>query len=413
MKAPPRTVAPSSFPSRSTLALCALLVYACGSADLPELPPIPEAQLERVLPVIREQILTAHREVVQDPSNSQKNGRLAMILAAYGFNERSSTVYRRARLLEPGNAQWAYFHGHLLAGTGHPKEATEALRTALGRKPDLLDAKVKLAELRRESGAVEESGALYEEVLASHPRHILARYGYGQLLVQQKQLPQAAEQFRRALEIDNRIGEIHYALAMVCRRQGDNAAAQEHLAAFERTKGTPIAAYDPVVAALSRLHLGDHPHMLRAKALFDSGRYADAFLELNRALAINPDNIDAHAHLIWLCGRLGDYAKAEEHYRRGIEIVPNDVRVLYNWGSLERRRGRYREAREALEKVLDLDAGHARAHAELGYVLEQLDEPEAAAEHYRRSLALEPDNQDARTLLDRLLARMGRRGGNP
>lgn len=385
------------------------LLGGCGRGGaLPPLPVIPAARLESVLPVIREQILEAQRKVESDSRNAEKNGRLAMVLTTNGFQSEASTAYQRARQLEPGNPQWAYFHGHLLAGTGKSQEAMSALREALRLNAGLADARVKLAGLLADTGNTSESATQYQQVLAANPRHLTAHYGYGRLLVQQNLLLQASEHFQKALDIENRVGEVHYAMAMLLQRQGNQAGAKRHLADYERYKSNLIGSFDPVAVALSSIHAGDHPHLLRAKSLFSEGRLTDALSELNLALAANPNSLAAHVHLIWLSGQLGDYAKAEEHYRKALALEPSNPQIHSNWGTLERRRNRYPEAKASLEKALSLDSSNAKAHAELGYVLERLGEADASVEHYRQSVALEPDNQDAHFLLAQVLERMKR-----
>jgi tetratricopeptide (TPR) repeat protein len=70
---------------------------------------------------------------------------------------------------------------------------------------------------------------------------------------------------------------------------------------------------------------------------------------------------------------------------------PRHVHVLSNLGSAYRRTGRLPEARAALEAAIGIDPGLAAAHCNLGHVLADLGDRDAAASHYRRAAQLVPD----------------------
>jgi eukaryotic-like serine/threonine-protein kinase len=53
--------------------------------------------------------------------------------------------------------------------------------------------------------------------------------------------------------------------------------------------------------------------------------------------------------------------------------------------------GTFAGVREAIQRAVDLDPANAEAHHEFGMILRLLDQDSAAAEHFRRAVALEPD----------------------
>lgn len=57
----------------------------------------------------------------------------------------------------------------------------------------------------------------------------------------------------------------------------------------------------------------------------------------------------------------GDLAKAEDNYRKYVELAPEDVRIWLQLGEVCARQRRYDQAREAWEKVLHLDPGNSEA----------------------------------------------------
>lgn len=66
-------------------------------------------------------------------------------------------------------------------------------------------------------------------------------------------------------------------------------------------------------------------------------------------------------------------------------------------------------ARDAYERALQLEPGHAGAHVNLGRILHEAGEASAAAEHYRRALEARPDDGTAAFNLGVALEDLGRR----
>jgi len=109
-------------------------------------------------------------------------------------------------------------------------------------------------------------------------------------------------------------------------------------------------------------------------------------------------------------------------FRRALELEPEMERVWLEIGRLEERRHRYGPAATAYRAELAMNSGSSETHRLLGLLMERVGEFEAAVDHYRRSVLLDPLQADlalrravisyqvegrpqqARTLLRRLLA---------
>lgn len=70
----------------------------------------------------------------------------------------------------------------------------------------------------------------------------------------------------------------------------------------------------------------------------------------------------------------------------------------------------YTSARRHLDRVLQLEPGHVQGHALLAYCLEQLDHPEAARAHYRRSVDLQARGAQRSSWAYKGLARLALEG---
>ena len=87
-----------------------------------------------------------------------------------------------------------------------------------------------------------------------------------------------------------------------------------------------------------------------------------------------------------------DWPSAEADFRKALELDPNEVRALRDYGSLLAARGRTPEALGAMRKSVALDPLSARAWRQLALLeldLGELTEAKYAAQHL---VAIRPDD---------------------
>ncbi len=86
----------------------------------------------------------------------------------------------------------------------------------------------------------------------------------------------------------------------------------------------------------------------------------------------------------------GDFAGAAREYQRAIALAPERPLYHYNLAIAERRQGLDASARAHLERAIALDPRHALALAELGSLLEKSGDPAGAIAAYARAQTIEP-----------------------
>src|SRR5438105_13908758 len=102
-----------------------------------------------------------------------------------------------------------------------------------------------------------------------------------------------------------------------------------------------------------------------------------------RALELDPDLADAHVNLGRLLHEDGDARSAAEHYRSAIELKPENVIALFNLGVALEDLRMPEEAILAYRTALAADTGCADAHYNLAHLYETRGDAAAALRHLR------------------------------
>jgi tetratricopeptide (TPR) repeat protein len=150
-------------------------------------------------------------------------------------------------------------------------------------------------------------------------------------------------------------------------------------------------------------------HQLLAESADAAGNREEAVEEYMAALKGNPRSEEV---LIALgdIKRMGlRFEEAAEYYRRALEINSRDYDSAYGLGVCHLRLGQPDKAEASFRRAAALDPGSAVAHFALGDALFQLGKPEEAMKALETAAKLEPAMRQAYILLGRAYQEMGRR----
>ena len=93
-------------------------------------------------------------------------------------------------------------------------------------------------------------------------------------------------------------------------------------------------------------------HTELGQKYLQQGKLEVALEKLNKALSFDDTYVDAHTVIAVLYERIGDSAKAEEHYRRAAQLKPRGGAENNNYGTFLCKLGRYDESQSYFEKAL-------------------------------------------------------------
>ena len=381
-----------------------------GAAEAPpaELTPLPELPWEEFTPEVREQIESSYEKAVTAPDDAEAIGQLCMLLHAHLLHEPAEACYQRARALDPEKFRWTYYLGIVVDTLGRRSEAIALIRQAVELAPEYAPARVRLADMLRETGELEASEREYRKAIETNPELASAYLGLGKLLLARERWEEAVTAYVKATELAEDYAPAYYGLGMAYRKLGKVPEARGALRRYQQVKDMKTPSFDPefeaVAAVLGITEAPESPSLDIPRSGLEK-----AAAELERALKEQPLLLSAHTTLIGLYWELGRPDKSEEHYRAALKIDPRNPTVHYNWALVQLLKGDFAEAEREFRKALRFKPDYDDALVQYGVLLERRGEVQKAVQQYQAALKVNPDHRRAHYHLGLILFRLGER----
>lgn len=305
--------------------------------------------------------------------------------------------YKKALNADPDSPQLHTGLAELYFRTGRAHEAESTARELLKTSPDNVDAhkllgRLYLRQLGDGQNAVSSSSpagnvldqaiAEFERIVALQPSSVEDRMVLGQLYTVKHDSKRAEEQFKKAATLEPDSEEVILNLARLYAENGNVAQAAKVIEAVPEADRTGKmefalgAAYDQLkqgkdaIAAYQRaadLEPND-VHMLEAYALaLLNDNQLDAGLKQYKHIAeLDPDNAGALVHIAEIQRRQQKYEEALSTIRKARKRDPESLEAGYNEGLLLDVLGRYEDAAQTYEKMVELTS-----HANGAYTAEE------------------------------------------
>ena len=131
-----------------------------------------------------------------------------------------------------------------------------------------------------------------------------------------------------------------------------------------------------------------------AEGYYQRGQMDVALEELGNAKTLDPSNAKIYDVYGLVYAMLGEREKAEENFRRAIELAPTESEFRANWGAYLCGTGRPREAMPEFERVLNdpLYKTPEIALINAGKCSAALGQNKAAEDYLRRAMTVSPGN---------------------
>jgi len=297
------------------------------AANIPEFVPLPADSIAK----IKEQFLDAYSFLRAGMANERTGNYPGAIRS-----------YRRGLEIEPENPELLNAMGFSFFQQGKSKEAIAAFEKALAADPKHWKAHNNMALASIDLGELEVAEAHYRESLAIKPQPAIYN-DLGFALERQGMHEEAAEAYRKALELDPESASAHYNLGASLVRSGEFAKAESHL----RT----ALKKNPNTQTYTALGI----------ALWQQGRIDEAIANLRAAIKADPKNAAPYDTLGTILIQQGKLEEAASTYRDLIRNRPSAA-AHQELAQVLTRLGRTDEARKEMElaKALDRSPGAAQ-----------------------------------------------------
>ena len=136
-------------------------------------------------------------------------------------------------------------------------------------------------------------------------------------------------------------------------------------------------------------------HLEQARALLAAGDSEQALAAVQRALAAEPENLDAMLFIARLVRRGGNPQGAEALYRKILEHSPESAEAHAGIGACCGLAGRYEDAVKYLRAAVSLSPDYFEAWSFLGEALVEQGKTEEAMDCFERSVTIRPNNPAA------------------
>ena len=216
-----------------------------------------------------------------------------------------------------------------------------------------------------------------------------------------KDYPRAIEDYTRSINIDPNYQQVYFWRAWTYNELKDYQSAVKDLEKLlELNPNYSSAAYNNLAFSYAGL-----------------GEYDRALSNCERALEIDPDNKSAEKNRKQLIEKINDvsflielakthgmaekYTLAEQEISRVIELEPENQNALFLHGLIYFQLEEFQNALNEFNKLLELAPNHSsdayKFRGDTNLFLEKLDE---AIADYERALKLDPNNENARQILN-------------
>ena len=246
------------------------------------------------------------------------------------------------------------------------------------------------------AGQLQQADQLYTAILQVQPKHPDANHNMGVLAVSFGKVQEALPYFKTALEANSNKAQfwLSYIDALI---KLDRLTDAKALFDQAKEKGAKGKSFDTLEKRLSNLVKQpgnyDPPEKLLKQLRSSLGvrNSQDVLSECFLIMAKFPNSPSLHNITGIAFKNLNDVAKAQEYYRKAIELKPGFFKPYNNLGVSLQDQGKLEEAIDVYNKALAIRPECAESYSNMGVALQENGRLEDAIECYNRALSIKPD----------------------
>jgi tetratricopeptide (TPR) repeat protein len=267
---------------------------------------------------------------------------------------------------------------------GMNSQARQALQAGESRNPAATRYYIEGRGYMRRSDRVENldlAAGAFRDALAKDPDYGLAEAGLAEaawgkhkFLKDSALLSEAAVHAEHALQLNNRLAEVHITMGQIRIAQGDYAAAAQELEAALAIEPANASAF----RALGGLYEGVR-------------KYPEAEATYQKAIEMRPGDAAGYNDQGRFYFRSEQLPKAERSFRHSVDLTPDSPQAHSNLGVVYLQMGRYTEAIEQFQKAVSIEP-NTPAYSNLGAAYYYLQRYADAVLPYQRAVEMAPSS---------------------
>jgi tetratricopeptide (TPR) repeat protein len=195
--------------------------------------------------------------------------------------------------------------------------------------------------------------------------------------VKEKRLPQAIEDFERAIKLKSDDPDFYNQIGNVQAELGDLKKAILSL-----TKAIEIAPTEQF-------------YLERGIFYYKSSNYQSAISDYTQSIELGRKESDVFYNRGLVFKDQGEFAKALADFKRAAEIAPDDSDTQYNIADMHLSLEEYPAAKAEFDRLIEIDPDRLDVHSLRGFAELQLGNTEAAIADFDTEIARNPDDLDA------------------
>ncbi|MGB2696798.1 MAG: tetratricopeptide repeat protein, partial [Candidatus Zixiibacteriota bacterium] len=220
--------------------------------------------------------------------------------------------------------------------------------------------------------------------------------------------PKAKEAAEKAVQLDDKLAEAHASMGLVLANEGSlDEAEKEYKKAIELNPGYAYAHYwysllltnmgrqeeslNELETAyeLNPLSVVILTNLASKKAASDDTTKAEELFK--RAIEVEPGRAATYTVYAGFLGQIGKVQEAEELMRRALEIEPNKASTYVAYADGLREIGKAEQALQLLNKAIEIDSAYGPTYNSLAYAYNEIGDFDKALWAANRGIELAPD----------------------
>jgi tetratricopeptide (TPR) repeat protein len=339
-------------------------------------------------------LVSAESEIQQalalDPKLPSAHVAMASLLRSQGNSVQAGQEIKIAAELGPIRSITRLEFAELKESTGAPDEATAILKEITRQAPDYLPAWGCLAKFAYTKKGYDESLAVLENIFNRDPWNLEGRLLQSEIWLEKGEINLALEGLKRLNETYPNAPVAKYQLARAY-LQNDNPA--QALVALNRA----LALNPDYLEAI----------LLMGEANLRAGDARPVIASMQRLLEKYPAQTQAQVLLAAACESLGQFDEAAAIFREQIRASPQSARAYLGLGLILREQGQVADARTSFEKAQELEPDNLAALEQLVALDISSQDFAAASQRIERQLEETPRSAEAHFFEGRIYAVQG------